>query len=847
MTSKDTEQGPTPVIIEYLKTQSQGASIQEIALALEMNRNLIAKYLSILHMQGRLDLRSYGNIKIYRLSNRIPFQSLSLLSEDFILGIDKSLRIRSYLGSGKETFGIQEEQIVGMSIVDIQIPSVFSPELLEKVRSVLSGTISHISGEEYLIRGSSVCIKFLSCIFDDGSSGVALLCSKLAMSKEQSSDYNRLLSRHLSLLSDMQEFYVEFSSDWQVLSTNSSLANYCGISVDTIIGTTGLPQVSSEDMDIIQQSITGAKTPVSEKFSVRVVLADGSVRWQEWIFHIQKFEDGQNGYHGFGLDISELKLKESQIEMYQSGVEALLHKKTEELREITSQLRREIDERRTLEKELKQREELYRNLTESTSDIIWEIDADKKFVFVNERVRSLFGYEPDHIIGTAPRDYIPSEEYEHVKEFLDYARVNNRPFDAVRVQIIRPNGTYAWIELSGVPIIRHDGTFHGYRGIGRDVTAKIIAELEQQQLLSIIESTPDLIAMADPEGTLIYMNRAGRKMLGISKETDITTFKNISFIDSEYQECTRIGRMSAIKQGTWTGDTVLVSTDGIHIPVSHTILSHQVLPGQNQILATIARDISDRLEYEQDLARAYAYNRNLIEISPDPLVTIGPDGKIQDVNQATEIATGYSRDHLIGTSFSLYFTEPEKADAGYQQVFSEGFVRDYPLEILRDDGIIMQVSYNAVLYRDEGGEVQGVFAAARDVTDIRRYQNLLTQSLSFYLNILDKFPNPIWRSGIDAKCDYFNKAWLDFTGRPLEEEIGDEWVSGVHPEDLERCVTHYLKSFEEREPFCMMYRLHHIDGSYHWITDFGSPLFNPENEFIGYIGSCYDVDKYLID
>lgn len=846
MTSQDAQKGPSTAIMEYLHTQIQGASIQEIALALDLNRNLVAKYLSILHMQGRLDLRSYGNIKIYRLSNRIPFQSLSLLSEDIILGIDKSLCIRSYLSTGEESFGLQEEQIVGMGLVDIQNLAGFSPDLLEKIRNVLSGTVSHFPGKEYLVSGSSVCIKLIPCIFDDGSSGVALLCSKLAMTKEQSSEYKRLFSRYESLLSDMQEFYAEFSSDWRVLSTNSSLLNYCKKSADTIIGTIGIPMASSEDMELIQQSLIRAQNPGSEKFSFRVVLDDGSVRWQEWIFQVRRFEDGGIGYHGFGWDISDKKEKEKQIEMYQSGVETMLHKKTEELREIASQLRREIDERKVLEKELNQKEELYRNLTESTSDIIWEIDADTKIVFVNERIRSLLGYEPDQVIGTEPKEYIPSEEYDHVKEFLEYSRWNNIPFDSVRVQIISSEGKYAWIELSGIPIIRPDGSFHGYRGIGRDVTAKIIAEREQQQLLSIIEFTPDLIAMADHDGNLIYMNQAGRTMLEISKDTDITTLKNTSFISSESQESTRIGRMTAINQGKWTGDTVLISTGGAHIPVSQVILSHQVLSGQKPILATIARDISDRLEYEQELAQAYAYNRTLIEISPDPLVTIGPDGMIQDVNQATESATGYPREHLIGTCFSSYFTEPEKADIGYQLVFSQGYVRNYPLEIMHKDGEIMEVSYNAVLYQDEKKVVQGVFAAARDITDLRRYQNLLSQSLSLYLNILDKFPNPIWRSGLDAKCDYFNKAWLDFTGRILEDEIGDGWVSGVHPDDLERCVSCYLKAFEEREPFSMMYRLHHADGSYHWITDFGSPMFDPDNTFIGYIGSCYDVSNYLI-
>ena len=111
-----------------------------------------------------------------------------------------------------------------------------------------------------------------------------------------------------------------------------------------------------------------------------------------------------------------------------------------------------------------------------------------------------------------------------------------------------------------------------------------------------------------------------------------------------------------------------------------------------------------------------AYNRSLIEASLDPLVTIGPDGKITDVNGATEAVTGCTRQELIGTDFSDYFTKPEKARAGYQQVFREGSVRDYPLELRRHDGRVVSVLYNASVYRDEAGKVIGIFAAARDIT-----------------------------------------------------------------------------------------------------------------------------------
>ena len=125
-------------------------------------------------------------------------------------------------------------------------------------------------------------------------------------------------------------------------------------------------------------------------------------------------------------------------------------------------------------------------------------------------------------------------------------------------------------------------------------------------------------------------------------------------------------------------------------------------------------------ERTKKLELSSLYARNLIEASLDPLVTISVEGKITDVNKATEIVTDCSRKQLIGSDFSDYFTEPEKANAGYKQVFKEGFVRDYPLSIKSKSGKITNVLYNATVYTNEAGEIQGVFAAARDVTELKK-------------------------------------------------------------------------------------------------------------------------------
>jgi PAS domain S-box-containing protein len=157
---------------------------------------------------------------------------------------------------------------------------------------------------------------------------------------------------------------------------------------------------------------------------------------------------------------------------------------------------------------------------------------------------------------------------------------------------------------------------------------------------------------------------------------------------------------------------------------------HPVLNEAGDVVKVVgtAVDITERKRAEEALRLSNAYNRSLIEASLDPLVTIGPDGKITDVNGATEAATGCSRKELIGTDFCEYFTEPAQARAGYEQVFREGTVRDYPLELRHRSGRVMSVLYHASVYRDESGRAIGVFAAARDITERKAADEALRSS-----------------------------------------------------------------------------------------------------------------------
>lgn len=126
---------------------------------------------------------------------------------------------------------------------------------------------------------------------------------------------------------------------------------------------------------------------------------------------------------------------------------------------------------------------------------------------------------------------------------------------------------------------------------------------------------------------------------------------------------------------------------------------------------------------------------------------------------------------------------------------------------------------------------------------LRKQQVEISEAKELYLKIFEEFPALIWRSRLDKLCDYFNKTWLEFTGRTMEQEFGNGWAEGVHPDDFDFCVQTYVAAFDKRESFLMEYRMKNSLGEYRWIRNFGRPFYDLDNSFLGYIGSCYDITE----
>jgi len=243
-----------------------------------------------------------------------------------------------------------------------------------------------------------------------------------------------------------------------------------------------------------------------------------------------------------------------------------------------------------------------------------------------------------------------------------------------------------------------------------------------------------------------------------------------------------------------------------------------------------------------------AHFRLAVEAAPCAMVMIDHAGKIILVNARTEELFGYSRKELLGQMIEILVPDSIRhAHRDLRKNFTKspqarpmGAGRD--LSGRRKDGSLFPVEIG--LNPIPAGEGIWVLGSIVDISKRKRGEAWLRESEERFQAIADASNVLIWMSGPDKLCTFFNKGWLEFTGRTMEQEIGSGWTEGVHPEDLERCLALYETAFDARRSFQIEYRMRRNDGEYRYVIDTGVPRFGPNNTFMGYVGSCLDVTGF---
>jgi PAS domain S-box-containing protein len=356
-------------------------------------------------------------------------------------------------------------------------------------------------------------------------------------------------------------------------------------------------------------------------------------------------------------------------------------------------------------------------------------------------------------------------------------------------------------------------------------------------LSAIVAASDDALIGTALDGTIVVWNEAAERLYGYAAEEALGRRASLLMAPSDGDELS--DQLEHIRRGeriTHYG-APRQRKDGALIRVSLGITPVRDAGGRVVGSATNARALAeDGGSGASEVAR---YARSLIELSHNPLLTLSPAGKITAVNTATEEANGVAREQLIGTDFADCFAEPEKARAAYQRVLEEGLLSDYPLVLRHVSGALTNVAYSATVYRDESGELQAVFAAARDPAEAQQARLQVARLAA----LAAASQNATFTRDLGGTITSWNAAAERLYGYAAREAIGRSGTILMPPGREAETQELIRRMLRGKRGFGCETQRQHKDGSLLDVALATSPLRDAAGEIVGITIIAHDISE----
>lgn len=611
------------------------------------------------------------------------------------------------------------------------------------------------------------------------------------------------------------------------------------------------PEDKSYTEDVLQAALQDLR-PYALEF--RIIRPDGEIRYLKGLAHITFNEQGEPvRMVGVNYDITEQKNIELRLER-------IVADRTIEL----------VDSKRYL-----QRAQEIAHLGS------WQYDLATNQLTWSDEVFRIYGMAPQSIAPTYEGFFAQVHPGDRERVHRTYSESITSKCEDYEVEhrILRKDNGQTRIvyqkcehfrDSSGA-IIRSEGTV-------LDITKLKATEdqlrTSQAQLSLFISNAPAALAMFDRNMNYLFVSQRWCKDYNLSEDEIIGRSHYTVFPDLPE-------RWKSIHRRGLSGETIVANEDiFIRSDASMQYLRWEVRPwfekdGVVGGIIIFFEDITDRKQLEHELERhrqhletlvdertaalalakkqteqALLHFQTLFEQSPLGIVLYNAaDGQIMEVNQRFADIVGRSRDELLHIDWPS-ITHPDDRENNLSQVsqLNGDSVSSIHLEkrYLKPDNSIVWVSVTVARLLTEVGNRPVNLAMVEDISVRKHLELAYAESQERFRLMADSAPVLIWISGVDDEYVWFNKVWLNFTGRSLDQEQGNGWHDGVHPDDLDLCIIKHRQHIEFRQPFTMEYRLKRQDGEYRWLTDSGIPLFDESGQFTGFIGSCVDITERKI-
>ncbi len=521
---------------------------------------------------------------------------------------------------------------------------------------------------------------------------------------------------------------------------------------------------------------------------------------------------------------------------------------------------RDISERKRTEDALRESEERLTLATESAGAGLWSVKLETEEVWLSPRMRELLQLTADEEINyltliravhPADRDQLLRASRGTVEEGKEFVLEHRVPL---------PDGKERWIIARGRLHCDAAGKPDRLMGASTDITHRKLAQQRiresEQRFRQLAENIREVFYVMDPRiPAMEYVSPVYEEVWGRSCQS---RYDNpLAFLDAVHPE-----DRERVRQAFATASTAatvmdleyrIIRPDGSIRWVRDRAFPVLDESGTVTRLTGLAEDITERKGLEQELndkldeleaARDDLKNSNdsleiertryreLFESAPDAYCVTDLKGVVVEANRAAEDLFNFSRAELLGNPLAIFISMPD-----HQSFFSQlnglakrglQSVARWEMDIQPVKAAPLPVAVTVVVARDAHNQTIGLRWLFRDITERKLAESRLRESEARFRTAADSAPVLIWISGTDKLCTFFNQTWLDFTGRTAEQEMGDGWTTGVHPEDLPGCMKTYDESFAAHRPFTMQYRLRRHDGEYRWLLDHGVPRYEAD-------------------